>query len=96
MLISSNNEVPYVKSSLLSGGAIILFTVAVLYFTKFELLGVVLVPFVVQAAYNNWRWPKWILDEFHVSYPKFVYLGTVEIVKGGNRILSYVENKIWK
>lgn len=96
MLISSNNEVPYVKSSLLSGGAIILFTVAVLYFTKFELLGVVLVPFVVQAAYNNWRWPKWILDEFHVSYTKFVYLGTVEIVKGGNRIVSYVENKIWK
>ena len=75
---------------------IIIFTVAVLYFTRLELLGVVLVPLVVQAAYNNWRWPKWILDEFYVSYPKFVYLGTVEIVKGGNRIVSSVVNKFRK
>lgn len=87
VLITSKNEVPFVKASLISGICIVGLTVVVLQFTHLELLGVVLVPFIVQAAYNNWKWPKWILDELKMSVPDFFQVGYREI----NRIIKNIK-----
>ncbi len=84
VLITSKNEVPFVKASLLSGMCIICLTIMILQITSWELFGVVLVPFIVQLCYNNWRWPKWIFDELNMSIFDFFKIGSQEI----NRILN--------
>ena len=71
MLIVSNNEVPFVKAALVSGGIIILFTTMLLQFTDLKLLGVVIVPLIVQACYNNWRWPKWVLNSIPMTVSEY-------------------------
>lgn len=71
MLIVSNNEVPFVKAALVSGGIIILLTTMVLQFTDLKLLGVVMVPLFVQACYNNWRWPKWVLNSIPMTVSEY-------------------------
>ncbi|HAT62476.1 MAG TPA: polysaccharide biosynthesis protein [Prevotella sp.] len=70
-LIVTGNKVPFVKPSILSGLFILGFTILELQFTNFGLIGVVFVQFIVQLAYSNWRWPKWVMDEFHMSIVDF-------------------------
>lgn len=80
-VISTGNRVPYVVPSLISGGVIVLFTFITLRFTPLGLLGVVLVQGIVQAAYNNWRWPLWVFRELHMSVGEFYREGTGAIIK---------------
>lgn len=86
-LITSNNEVPFVKSSLLSGAAIIILTILSLTYTNCDLLGVVFAPLIVQAMYNNWRWPKWVLDEFHISFINYLRVGCVELKQSIRKLI---------
>ena len=60
----SRNEVPFFKASLLSaGGVLILLLVCVIWFDM-GLLGMVLAPMIVQAMYQNWKWPLEVIREF--------------------------------
>ena len=67
-LITVFNKIPYLKSSLMSGLLIVILTTVVLKFTSLAVFGVVLVKFIVQLSYNNWRWPKWIFDYLNFSF----------------------------
>lgn len=78
-LIVTNNEVPFVKASLLAGFAIIVLTLVSLQLTSFGLLGVVVIPLIVQLSYSNWRWPLWVLNDLSMSNQEFLYLGVHEI-----------------
>lgn len=78
-VISTDNRVPYVVPSLVSGGVIVAMTFVVLKFTTLGLLGVVLVQGVVQAAYNNWRWPLWVFRELDMSVGEFYRTGIVSL-----------------
>lgn len=78
-LITTKNEVPFVKASLLSGAAIVLFTFIGLHFFSYTLLGVVLTQGFVQFAYNNWYWPRWVLRDLNVSVYKFISSGLIYI-----------------
>lgn len=71
-LIVSNNQIPFVKSCLLSGFFILLFTILVLKFTNLQILGIVIVQSIVQLSYNNWRWPLWIIKEFDINIKDFL------------------------
>ncbi len=66
-LIAAENKIPFVKSGLISGLFIIVLTILCLEISSWGLLGVVLIQFAVQLSYNNWRWPKWILDEYKMN-----------------------------
>ncbi len=79
-IISTENRIPYVVPSLVSGGLIVLFTFIVLKFTSLGLLGVVLVQGIVQASYNNWRWPLWVFKDLQMSIPGFYKSGLSSIV----------------
>lgn len=80
-VISTENKIPYVVPSLVSGGVIVLLTFIALKFTTFGLLGVVLVQGIVQAAYNNWRWPLWVFRELDMSISEFYGTGFDSIIK---------------
>lgn len=80
-VISTENKIPYVVPSLVSGGVIVLLTFIALKFTTLGLLGVVLVQGIVQAAYNNWRWPLWVFRELDMSISEFYETGFDSIIK---------------
>lgn len=68
--ITTKNTVPFVASSLLSGGAI--FLSGLLSVQYFGVLGLVMSQGIVQLAYNNWKWPKEALMDF--SGPKEIFV----------------------
>ena len=76
--ITTGNDVPFVKAALISGFLICIGDVMVLHFTEFGLIGIVLVQGLVQLAYNNWYWPKYVLKELNINYFTFIAKGIVE------------------
>lgn len=67
-LLMVDNRVPFVPAALWSGAAIVVLSSSVLGGTSAGLVGAVAVPLVVQAAYNNWKWPLECLRAFDTSY----------------------------
>ncbi len=71
----TNNEIPMVKATLISGFFITIFTYIVLKYTDLGILGIVIAPAIVQASYNNWKWPLEVVRFFDKSYLKIILLG---------------------
>ena len=60
----ARNEVPFFKASLISAlGVIVLLCVFVVWL-DWGLLGMILAPTIVQAVYQNWKWPLEVVKEF--------------------------------
>lgn len=57
VLITLFNEVPFIKSSLVSAAMIVLTSWALLNYTNLGILGLVTAQGACQLAYNNWHWP---------------------------------------
>lgn len=76
-VIVTANKVPFVKAGLLSGALIGVLMYLSLRFTSLDLLGVVLAQGLVQLAYNNWKWPKYVLDDLKVNAFTFVQQGNI-------------------
>lgn len=61
-IIQASNRVPFVWPAVLSGvGVILLGTTAA--WVGFGILGIIVAQGIVQAAYNNWKWPLMVLRE---------------------------------
>lgn len=75
--IVTANKVPFVAAGLLSGALIAILMYLSLRFTTLGLLGVVLAQGLVQLAYNNWKWPKYVLDDLKVNAFTFVQQGNI-------------------
>lgn len=75
-MILIDNKVPFVKSAIISGVLVVLFNYLLLKYTNLGLMSVVLAQFVVQLAYNNWKWPKVVLDEYNISFFSLMSLGS--------------------
>lgn len=74
-LIASDNKIPYMKAALLSGFFTLVGLIFVLNFTDLKLLGVVLVPGIVQGVYQNWKWPQEVCKEFDISFLSLLNIG---------------------
>lgn len=79
--IITKNNVPFVKPSLLAGGAIVLGDYLSLAFTSYGVLGLVVVQGLVQAAYANWKWPYVVCKEFGITFMGFMSIGMIESVR---------------
>lgn len=82
-IIVTSNRVPIVKPTIISGVAIVLMTFVVLYYTRWGILGVVIVQAVVQLCYNDWKWPAQVLKELNTNFVEFVSSG-----------FTYLSNKV--
>ena len=60
----SRNEVPFCKASLLSAGGVLILLLVFVIWLDMGLLGMVLAPMIVQAMYQNWKWPLEVIREF--------------------------------
>jgi hypothetical protein len=78
-LITMSNTVPFVGASVFSGIGIVTTSVIVLEFTNLGILGIVLSQGIVQLAYNNWRWPLWVLRENKISIYTIVKYSFIDL-----------------
>lgn len=87
--ISLSNEIPYMKSSIISGVFIIILSLLSARFTNMGIYGLMLVQFIVQLVYNNWKWPYVVMKEFRTNILEILCTGLVEIKQ-------YVVNRLPK
>ena len=55
--LTTYNEIPFVRAALVSGLGIMIISIVLITVLHSGVWGLVLSQGVVQAAYNNWRWP---------------------------------------
>lgn len=93
IFITTGNTIPFVPAALISGALICLGDFLVLKFTSLGLLGIILVQGIVQLAYNNWHWPKRVLNEYNITLLGFVITGFKEILNYSKTAISSVKIK---
>ncbi len=67
-LISTHNSVPYMKSSIFTGIAIVSSNFLILRFSQIGLIGIIISPILVQSIYNYWKWPLFFAKKFNIPY----------------------------
>ncbi len=66
-ILLTKNEVPFFKASLISGGLIIIGLFLGFRFLKFGLMGMVLVPLIIDLGYQAWKWPMEVLRDLNMT-----------------------------
>lgn len=81
LYIGMGNRVPYVNGEFFSG----IFTMAAALLAvrciNTGVMGVLLAQCIVQACYNDWKWPYEVCRELHMSLRDILYLGIVGVKK---------------
>lgn len=72
MLISTDNKVPFAPASIITGIAVCIGIFLVMRFTSWNILGIVAVQGICQAAYQNWKWPQMAMRQLSTSYYRVV------------------------
>jgi O-antigen/teichoic acid export membrane protein len=70
-LISMKNEVPYVKSSIITAFVTLILLSLFLCFTDFGVWGMILAPALAQAIYQDWKWPLYVKKDLNVRMSDF-------------------------
>jgi O-antigen/teichoic acid export membrane protein len=65
-VLLTKNEVPFFRASLLSGAFVVIFLFGFLNFTSMGVISLVLAPAIVQALYQNWKWPKEVIKDLSI------------------------------
>ena len=63
----SRNEVPFFKASLLSAIGVLILLMIFVVWLDMGVLGMILAPMLVQAAYQNWKWPLEVVRELKIE-----------------------------
>lgn len=66
-ILLSKNEVPFFIASLISGGTTVLLMLILFQYTNFNLWAMITAPGIVQALYQNWKWPAMVISELKIS-----------------------------
>lgn len=75
VIISTENKIPFVKASIISGIAIITSGYILMRFFSMGLWAIVLSQVLVQICYNYWRWNYWVIKDLELSFLGFYKLG---------------------
>jgi len=67
-ILVTKNEVPFFKASLLSGFIIITGLYLAFNFTKLGLINMIIVPLIIDLAYQAWKWPFDVIKELNITY----------------------------
>ncbi len=67
-LIVTENKVPFVKSNLITGALVLIFTFLTLSFLNWGIFGIIISQLVAELLYNSWKWPHYICKDFRINY----------------------------
>lgn len=85
-VISTRNEIPFMKPSLYSGLATVILLLLIFKFTNLGLLGMALAPGIVDLCYQGWKWPLVVIKEFNIK-PK-------DVVQTGRNMASQILKRV--
>ena len=94
-IIATSNKVPFVTAGLAAGFLIAILTFISLRYTSLGLTGVVLVQGLIQLAYNNWKWPLYVLNDLNVSLKDFLNIGIKEAIVYTRREYDKFRNRFF-
>lgn len=66
-VISTRNEIPFVKPSIFSGLATIVVLLVIFNFTNWGLFGMALAPGIIDLCYQGWKWPLVVYQELKIT-----------------------------
>jgi|GEM_PF-918171 len=84
---SIDNRIPFVKPAIISGGVMLVATFLVMKFISANLWYLMLIQFVVQASYNNWKWVYDACRKLKTGYFGFYRTGFSELYRIVKRTL---------
>jgi O-antigen/teichoic acid export membrane protein len=87
-LIVTNNEIPFAKSTIIAGVLISILSLLVLRFTDYGIISIIIVPGVVQAFYNNWKWPLFVCQSLNTTFLKIIKIGSYEVSCRGSELIK--------
>ena len=70
-ILSTKNIVPFFKASLISGIGIIVGLLIMFNFFDIGVLGLLLIPFLVDLSYQAWKWPLDVARDLRLTYFDF-------------------------
>ncbi len=79
--ITTKNEVPFVVPALLSGFGIIILSIILLKFTNLGVWSLLISQFIVQLAYNNWKWPRDVMKDLQINLLDIIKLGSTTLLR---------------
>jgi len=80
--ISNTNNVPYMVAFITSSLGGLILSICLIQFTHLGVWGIVFGQILVQAVYNNWKWPKRVLSFLGIHYLDTFKIGIFEIKVG--------------
>ena len=66
-VISTRNEIPFMKPSIYSGIATVILLIAIFKFTNLGLFGMALAPGVIDLCYQGWKWPLMVFRDLKIT-----------------------------
>ena len=66
-VISTRNEIPFMKPSIYSGIATVLLLIILLRFTDLGLFGLAIAPGLIDLCYQGWKWPYEVIKELKIT-----------------------------
>jgi O-antigen/teichoic acid export membrane protein len=85
-----DNEVPFTKPSIYTSLIIVLLFYPFYIVFNRSLIGLLLVPFLVQLTFSNWYWPNFVLKHEKVSIFLFLKIGLNDILSDFKIILKKI------
>lgn len=79
--ISNTNRLPYVKAFIISSIASLITVAFVLKEFDFGIWCIPLIQFIIHSLFNNWKWPKYVMDMLQTNIKETFLSGFYEIKK---------------
>ncbi len=86
-IITTKNEIPFLKPALISGLLITFFSFLSIKFTSIGIVGLLFSQFIIQLLYNNWKWPYVLCKDIGYNFIEIWLLGIKSILM---KIKSYL------
>jgi len=71
-ILLTKNEVPFFKASLISGGCIVVGLLFVFNYLDMGLYSLMVVPLLVDIAYQSWKWPLEAHKDLHIRLKDYL------------------------
>lgn len=79
LYIGMGNEVPYMKGEFFSGAAVVISAFVMARYTSWGVIGILAAQGLVQACYNDWKWPLMVCRRLELTLGDIWRIGIQKI-----------------
>jgi O-antigen/teichoic acid export membrane protein len=79
--LSSKNEFPFVKATLISAILTSILTIIIVRILELDSYNIIIIPFITQLTYNYWYWPKYVCVREKINYFTMLYSTMTRVLR---------------